>query len=148
MKTLLTLAFAVLAFMPKAQAMDEMHSKTMMDKKPAMIAEAQNIKAVVFFADNCSACKVLDPKMQKAMKAINTDKIDVVKFDFSSKETIEATKILATDRELGGLLQKSGAKTGFVTLVGADGQIIDTIGKNDTEAEIAAKLATAIVNAS
>lgn len=148
MKTLLTLAFAILAFMPKAQAMDEMHSKTMADKKPAMEAEAKNVRAVVFFSENCASCKVLEPKMVEAMKAVNPDKIDVVKLDFTSKETIEATKVLATDEELGGLLQKFGAKTGFVTLVAADGQIIDTIGKDDTEAQIAAKLVTAIVNAS
>ena len=148
MKTLLTLAFAVLAFMPKAHAMEENHDKMMMDKKPAMAAEAQNVKAVVFFSENCSSCKVLDPKMKAAMKAINTDKIDVVKLDFTSKETIEATKVLATDKELGGLLQKFGAKTGFVTLVGADGQIIEKITKTDSEADIAAKLASAIVSAS
>ncbi|NCO03360.1 MAG: hypothetical protein GW903_04140 [Alphaproteobacteria bacterium] len=148
MKSLLTLAFAVLAFMPKAHAMDDMDTKKMMDEKPAMTAEAPKVKAVVFYSDSCSACKVLGPKMEQAMQAINMDKIAVVKLDFSSKETIEATKVLATDEELGGLLQKFGAKTGFVTLVGSDGQIIDTIGKDDTESQIAAKLVTAIVNAS
>lgn len=148
MKSLLTLAFAVLAFMPKAHAMDETHVKEMMDKKPAMISEAQNVKAVIFFSENCGACKELDPKMKAAMKAINEDKIDVVVLDFTSKETIEATKVLATDEELGGLLQKFGAKTGFVTLVDANSEIIETIGKNDTEAEIAAKLASAIISAS
>jgi len=145
MKSLLTLAFAVLAFMPKAQAMDEMHSKTMMDNKPVMAAEAQNVRAVVFYSENCGSCKILDPKMKAAMAAVNTDKIDVVKLDFTSKETIEATKVLAVDKELGGLLQKFGAKTGFVTLVDANGQIIDKIGKNDTEAEIAAKVTKAIL---
>lgn len=148
MKILLTLAFAVLAFMPKAQALDETHPKPEIDNKPAIMVEAQNVRAVAFHSDNCGACKILAPKMKAAMMAINTDKIDMVKFDFTSKETIEASKALATDQDLGGLLQKFGAKTGFVTLVDSDGQIIDTIGKDDTEAEIAAKLVTAIVNAS
>ncbi|MEM9468715.1 MAG: thioredoxin domain-containing protein [Pseudomonadota bacterium] len=140
MKTLLTLAFAFMAFVPQAIAMDGSHDK-MMEKKPS-------VKAVVFFSENCGSCKILDPKMKAAMKAVNTDAIEVVKLDFTSKETIEATKVLATDKELGGLLQKFGAKTGFVTLVDANGQILDKIGKNDTEAEIASKIASAIITAS
>ncbi len=146
MKSLLTLAFALLAFVPTSHAMEE-HGMMIKDK---MMAEKAGpaVKAVVFYSDSCGSCKILEPKMMKAMKAVNMDQIDVVKLDFSSKDTIEATKVLATDKELGGLLQKFGAKTGFVTLVGADGVIINKIGKDDTEAEIATKLVTAVVNAS
>lgn len=146
MKSLLTLAFALFAFAPISHAMED-HG---MMKKDEMMAEkaAPAVKAVVFYSDSCGACKVLEPKMMKAMKAVNMANIDVVKLDFSSKETIESSKALAEDKAVSGLLQKFGAKTGFVTLLNSDGEIIEKLGANDTAEDIAVKFAKSIVNAS
>jgi len=142
MKSLLTLAFALLAFLPQAHAMEkEAMMKDAMHKAPA-------VKAVVFFSENCGACKVLDPKMKAAMQAVNMDKIDVVMLDFTSKESIEIVRKTAAEKGLDPILQKFGAKTGFVTLVDGNGAIVDKIGKDDTEAQIASKLVTAVLNAS
>ena len=143
MKSLLTLAFALLAFMPVSHAMEE---KTMMEKD-AMVSEeaAPKLKAVVFHSDNCGSCKVLGPKMKEAMQAINMDQIEVVRLDFTTKETIEASKALAENENVAGLLQKFGAKTGFVTLLNSDGEIVEKLGKDDTVEDIATKLATSIV---
>ncbi len=140
MKSLLTLAFALLAFTPISHAMEEAD----------MMAEnaVPTVKAVVFYSDSCGSCKILEPKMKKAMKAINMDNVDVVKFDFSNKKAIEATKILADDKGLSDLLQKFGAKTGFVTLLNNDGAIVETIGVNDSVEDIAVKFAKSIVSAS
>lgn len=146
MKSLLTLAFALLAFIPTSQAMEE-HG---MMKKDEMMAEkmAPAVKAVVFYSDSCGACKVLEPKMMKAMKAINMDNIDIVKLDFSNKETIDATKALAHDKKVDHILQKFGAKTGFVTLLNSDGEIVEKLGANDSVEDIAVKLAKSIVKSS
>ena len=86
--------------------------------------------------------------MMKAVKAINMDNIDVVKLDFSSKETIEAAKVLASDKKVDHILQKFGAKTGFVTLLDANGAIIEKLVAGDSAEDIAVKFAKSVVNAS
>lgn len=140
MKTLLTLAFAVLAFLPQSFAMD--HGNHAHDK---MKTETHKAKAVVFYADNCGACKILDPKMKEAMKAINMDMIDVIKFDFSNSEAIEATKALAKEKSVDNVLQSYGAKTGFVVLLDASGVEVGTLKVDHSISEIAGKLASTII---
>jgi len=136
---LLTLALALVAFVPQSFAMDDtMHNKM----------EAAPVKAVVFYSDTCSSCKILGPQMMKAMQAVNTDKVDVVKFDFSSKDTIAATKILATEKGVDAVLQSYGVKTGFVVLLDKNGQEVDKLKVDDNAADIAAKITKAIVNQS
>jgi len=135
--TLMTLVAAFMAFVPFANAMDK-HS--MSDKAP--------ITAVVFFAENCGSCKILDPRMKEALTIINEDKVDVVKFDFSNKEAIEATKALASKKGLDATLQKYGARTGFVILVDHNGEEIDRLKVDHDTSEIAVKMAKAIAKAS
>lgn len=136
MKSLLTMAFALLAFIPQPHAMEE-----------AEVA-APLVKAVSFHSDSCGACKVLAPKIKEAMSAVNMDKIEVVKFDFTNKGTIEATKSLAAEKGLSDLLQKYGAKTGFVVLVNARGDQVETIKSDDDAEDIAEDLVKLILDAS
>lgn len=135
--TLFTLALAVLAFIPQSFAMENM---TQENSAP--------IKAVVFYADSCGACKILEPRMADAMDIINKDKINVVKFDFSNKDSIAATRELAVTQGINNILQKYGAKTGFVILVNNAGEEIATLKVDHTTADIASELAKAIANAS
>ena len=138
--TILTMAFALMALLPQAFAMDDHghdHSKAM-DEKAAT--------AVVFYSVNCASCKILEPRMMEAMQAINKDNLNVVKLDFSSKETIEASKTLAAEKGVESTLQSYGAKTGFVVLLDKEGNEIDKLKVDDNTADIAAKLARAIVS--
>lgn len=137
--SLLTLAFAVLAFLPQSFAMD--------DKAHAM-SDTSNVKAVIFYSENCGSCKILDPRMKKALNAINKDKIDIVKFDFSSADTIAATKVSAAKLGLNDTLQKYGAKTGFAVLLDANGQEITKFKVDHDTADIASEMAKAIASTS
>jgi thiol-disulfide isomerase/thioredoxin len=143
MKTsLLTLAFAFMAFIPTVFAMDgAMHKDKAMAKNTV-------VTAVAFHSDNCGSCKILGPRMKEAMQVINTDKVDVVKFDFTNKNTIAAAKALAKEKGINTVLQKYGAKTGFVVLLNAKGEEVAKLKVDDNTADIAAKLAKAIVEAS
>lgn len=141
MKTILTFALAIMAFAPTVFAMEHGHSHDKME-------EAAPVTAVVFYAVNCGSCKILEPRMMEAMKAINTNKINVVKFDFSSKETIAATKTLATEKGVDAVLQQYGAKTGFVVLLDKDGNEVNKLKVDDDASDIAAKVVKAIVEAS
>ncbi len=139
--TILTLALVVLAGIPQiAKAMDT-HAQSGEMSKPV-------VTAVAFHSDNCGSCKILGPKMMKAMGAINKDKISVVKFNFTDKETIAATKTLAASKGVNDVLQQYGAKTGFVVLLNAEGEEVDKLTVNDSTADIAAKMAKAIASAS
>lgn len=136
--TLMTLTLALMTMMPfthKAQAMDES-------------ATEAPITAILFYADSCGACKILDPKLKEALNAINQNKIDMVKFDFSNRTKIEETKALAIEKNLNSTLQKYGAKTGFVVLVNQDGEIVETLKADDDKGALAGKMATAIAQAS
>lgn len=139
-------AFALFILLPfGANAMDKEHSS--MTEAKTIISEPA-IKAVVFYSDTCGSCKILEPRMMKAMGAVNKDKIDVVKFDFSNKASIEATKQLAKDKNIDSILQQYGAKTGFVVLVNNAGEIVDTIKVDNDAVDIASKLTSAVLNAS
>lgn len=135
--TLMTLALALISLMPYAYAMDK---EAMTDKAP--------ITAVIFYADSCGACKILDPKMKEALNAINQDRLEIVKFDFSNKTSIEATKTLATSKGLDATLQQYGAKTGFVVLVNQEGNVVETLKASHEVPELAAKIASALAQAS
>ncbi|MEM7618667.1 MAG: thioredoxin family protein [Pseudomonadota bacterium] len=135
MKSFLTImALAVLAIMPAAFAEDgAMMKKHMMEDKA-------KVHAVVFYSDTCGSCKILEPKMEEAMGVVNTDRVNVVKLDFSNAASIEASKKLAADQGVGSTLQAYGAKTGFVVLVDDAGNEIAKLTKKDSAADIAAKV--------
>lgn len=136
--SLLAMVFAFMAFLPQAFAMEDQNAENATHEKTAT--------AVIFYADNCGACKILEPKMTEAMKAINMNKINIVKLDFSSKAAIEASKTLAAEQNVNDTLQQYGAKTGFVVLLDKEGNEIDKLKVDDNTGDIAAKLARAIVS--
>ena len=139
-KTKMPEAKATMAVKSEAQTMQK---DAMMEKE--MQAEiAPTIKAVMFYADNCGSCKILDPKLQEAMTIINDEKLELVKFDFSNKDKIAMTRDLAKNAEVDNILQEYGAKTGFVVLVNQKGEVVEKLTKKDDTAEIAGKLAMSI----
>lgn len=135
--SLLTLAFITIAGLPHASKAMEGHHM-----------DAPVIKAVAFHSDTCGTCKILGPKVKAAFGVINKDKLEVVKFNFTDKGTIAKTRELAKSKNVNDILQKFGAKTGFVVLVNGKGEIVEKLNASDSMPEIAAKLAKAIAEAS
>lgn len=153
MKKLLSiLALMALSFAGTASAMDSWTKKPMpklamegSSTQEAAITLAKPVTAIMFFSQQCTSCKILDPRMKKAMQAVNQNKINVVTFDFSNRDAIAKTKADAQENGLGDVLQKYGAKTGYVVLLNSNGQEIDKIKVGDDEKEIAHKLTNAII---
>jgi len=143
---LIMAAFALLAALPlTAKAFDNDKVPMLKDADAmAEVVEAPAIKAVIFYSDTCGSCKILDPRMKEAMNAINKDEVEVVKFDFSNKDAIEATKTLAAKSKVENILQEYGAKTGFVVLVNSQGEIVEKLTKADEIVDIAVKVAKSI----
>ena len=138
MKAFLTiLALGLVALMPAAFAEnDAMAEKEMM--------KANDVSLVVFYSETCSSCKVMEPKMAKALNVVNRDNFQVVKFDFSNDATIEATRSVAAEKNVNSTLQKYGAKTGFAVLVDADGNELAKITKSDSSPEMAMKIINSV----
>ncbi len=135
MKSIMFLmAFLVTAlpFSPQSHA-DEM-------AKDKMMKDIQKPAAVVFFSENCGSCKILDPRMKEAMSQIKENAVDVVVFDFSNKDKIAMTKAMAEEKGLNDVLNKFGARTGFVALVDKDGNIVDKINVSHDVEDIKTKI--------
>ncbi len=146
--SLLMAAFALLAAFPIIAQAGEKDIMSETKSTAEDVMEKPAIQAVVFYSDTCGSCKILEPRMESAMAIINPSKVEAVKFDFSNSTSTEATKILAANKNVSNVLNQYGARTGFVVLVNGQGDVVDTIKVDHDTAEIAAKLATAVANAS
>lgn len=138
---ILAFALALLTFIP--------HTVNAMDMEPS--AKGADATAITFRSDSCGACKILEPKIEKALDSLSDetkDKINMVKFDFSNKQAIEDTKELAKAQGVNDVLQEYGAKTGFVVLLNNQGEEVDMLKVDDSVEDIAAKLTKVIASAS
>ena len=104
----MALAVPVMAEMAKneAGAMPPLEAKS-----PATLA--------IFYADWCSKCKILDPKMKDAMASLSKDdksKLKVVMFDLSDEAKKAESAALAGRHGLTDLFQYYAPKTGFAVL--------------------------------
>lgn len=134
MKTLLTLAtmaFIGVLGMPSGASADEM-------AKDAMMMDKAKPTVVAFHSDNCGKCKILAPKLMGAVNEAG-DSVNFVKFDYTNRETIGSSKILAAEKGLSDLQKKYGAKTGFAVIVDGEGNETK-INSSDSQEEILALL--------
>jgi len=85
---------------------------------------APKLYAVALYADWCSACKVLDPKVKEAIEegSLLAKDILFVTMDFTDKPRIHQSKMLARELGLEWLLTKIGSKTGYIVLVNPETQ--------------------------
>ena len=142
--------------MPKLQGAQEQVQEIMQEKAEKVMAPAaavQNIqtgkiKAVAFHSDNCGSCKILGPRMQQAMSIINSKRVQVVKFDFTNKQSTAETQELAAEKNVSHVLEKHGAKSGFVIILNDQGEEVDIVKVDHDTGDIASKLAVAIADAS
>ena len=124
--SILAIAVAIFYFTPHLSADDFSNRLT-----PRVSSESNMkapVTAITFFSQNCGSCKILDPRMRKAMQAVNANKINVVLFDFTNKNAITQTKMRAADNGLSEILSRYGVKTGFIVLLDSRGQEIEKRG--------------------
>lgn len=134
LKSILVMAFALFGTIATASAMDETSTDTM-SSKPTI---------AVFYADWCGSCKILEPKMEEAMKQMdNADALNIVKFDLTNAETKAASVTMAAENDLTDLYNARAPKTGFAVLVNNDENPV-TLTKADSVEDIKAKLETFI----
>jgi len=107
------------------------------------------VLAVLSYADWCGSCKALDPKV-KAVQAANTfDGVEFATIDFTSKDT-DAFFADAETLGVGDTMRATfgdKVKTGRLYLVDLDtGDVISTVDKSMTEADIASAINAAVAS--
>lgn len=111
------------------------------------LAMATKTKAVLVYADWCSSCKILDPKI-KAVQAMGPmPGVEFVTLDYTDKnadnfyaQAAAAGVEDAVRAELDGTI-----KTGWLLLVDVDdARVLSKVTKDDDAAEIAAKIKAAL----
>ena len=126
---------ALLAFIISPQVMADTHDKAESMAKPAT-------QVVAFHADWCGSCKILGPKVEGAMNALDAEtkaKLAKVKFDFTDDATKAATKEKAQMHNLEAQLPSGEGKppTGFVKVIDTEtGTVLAKITKTMSEEEI------------
>ncbi|MGB3542997.1 TlpA family protein disulfide reductase [Rubrivirga sp.] len=104
-----------------------------------------DVYAVVFYADWCGNCRILDPKVMTVWPGFSERPIEMVKLDFTDAETTACSEALAARRGLEDVYAANAGRTGFVVLVDASsGEEVGRIGARDTVAEIRTKLNSAL----
>lgn len=115
------------------------------DAPVAAQADVQ-VYAVIFFAEWCGNCKILDPNLKPVMQSLAEDaSVAFVMLDMTDKTTTAASAERAGDLGLADVFGENAGKTGFVLLVDAEsGEVIDRIESRDATATIRTKIRNAV----
>ncbi|MEM6812574.1 MAG: hypothetical protein AAF549_08935 [Pseudomonadota bacterium] len=144
MKILISLALFMLckfSFVTASYAQDNFGSDVTEEN-----IQSPNIRVIMFYSQNCPICEILRPKFYEALAAINQDSLDIIIFDFTTNESLENTKNFAEEEQLQDILRQFGTKTGFITIINKEGEIIERITQNDDVVEITEKLLAATLD--
>ncbi|MEP2447736.1 MAG: protein disulfide isomerase family protein [Balneola sp.] len=91
-----------------------------------------DVIAVYMYADWCSACQNIKPKIAKAKREFENQPILFTKMDMTDDFTTHQSKLLATRIGVLDIFEENEGKTGFILLVDADSyEILDKIAADD-----------------
>lgn len=95
--------------------------------------------AVYFWAEWCSNCKILTPKLEavQAMPEISKAPVLFVKFDLTDKPHIHQTMMLASALGLDGYMKQQGSATGYLAVLSSEKKEITRFDRAASEKEIA-----------
>ena len=109
--------------------------------------EQPEVLGVLFYADWCGSCKVLDPEIQKARGKSNLDHEPVlfVRLDLTDATQRYQAGLMASSLGLGDFYEKNAGATGFMLLVDAETkEVISMLTKTMDAAAITSEVKAAI----
>lgn len=103
------------------------------------------VLGVMFYADTCGSCKVLDPKIEAVKSSFLTKPVLFVKLDHSNDGTKNQSALLAGSLGLGEVYKAQEKASGFMLIVNADSKkVLGKLTRDMSEAEIKAELDKAL----
>ena len=108
-------------------------------------AQAKPLMAVLFYADWCGACQVLDPAVTEARENAALDSRDVlfVRLDLTDDASRHQAQLMADTMGIGDLVAENGGKTGFLLLLD-EGRTVGRITRAMAADEIASTITAAL----
>lgn len=108
-------------------------------KKPGEGANDLKIIAMLFYADWCGSCKVLEPKIDQVKTEFKDESIFFTRFDLTDDFTVAQSKRFASLIGLEDVLKKNGGKTGYMVLLDArSGKVLGKLTKDKSPEDIRA----------
>ncbi len=112
-------------------------------------ADKPEVLAVLFYADWCGSCKILDPEVAKARSEADLDNQPVVfvRLDLTDETTRYQAGLLASSLGLEEVYTDYGSATGFMLLVDADSKDVLATLKKSMDADAIADQILGSINA-
>lgn len=103
--------------------------------------EKPDVVGVLFYADWCGSCKVLDPKIEAVKSEFADEAILFTRVDMTDEFTKKQSAFLASLLDLDAVYEKNAPKTGFMLLVDKEsGKVLGKLTKKLSKEEIAAAI--------
>jgi thiol-disulfide isomerase/thioredoxin len=107
--------------------------------------EAPKVVGVLMYADWCSSCKVLEPKLNQVKRGFENQPILFTRFDLTDEFTIDQSAHFAALLGLEKLFMENGGKTGYmVRIEWPSRRSLGVITKDETPEKIKAKLSSLV----
>ncbi|MGF1527207.1 MAG: thioredoxin domain-containing protein [Candidatus Competibacterales bacterium] len=104
---------------------------------------------LLFYADWCGSCKVLDPKLSAVKPQFSGQPVLFTQVDMTDEFTVEQSTLFSSAMGVEAVFAEHAPKTGFMLLIDADDNaILDRLTKELSEAELAEKISQALEKAS
>lgn len=99
--------------------------------------DSPEILGVLMYADWCSKCEVLDPKLQKIEPEFENKGILFTRFDMTDDFTTEQSAMLARLLGLNDLFKEHEGRTGYMVLLDAEThEVLKTLKHDKSEEEL------------
>ncbi|MDJ0750239.1 MAG: thioredoxin domain-containing protein [Woeseiaceae bacterium] len=105
------------------------------------------VLGILFYADWCGSCKILEPEVDKARGKANLDNEPVlfVRLDLTDATRRHQAAMLASSLGIGDFFDRNAGATGFMLLVDAESkEVISTLTKKSDAAAITEQVKAAI----
>jgi thiol-disulfide isomerase/thioredoxin len=108
---------------------------TMADEQSA--AEKPQLVGLVFYADWCGTCKVIEPRIDAVKKELADKPVLITRVDLTDDATRAQSQLFANWVGLGEIYQEHASATGFMLLIDpAQPKVIQRITAQHTEQQI------------